>query len=146
LASDAILKLVTDSHFDSSKEKIDARLIFLRESLFDSDSEESSFPSEIASILEPRLSTLSPYERVILANAYLDLNRFGEATKQWEQALVADPTLDNAIAHANFGQRLLVVGRSSEALPHLKRAYELDPQNMTYRIDYERAAHNTSAQ
>jgi tetratricopeptide (TPR) repeat protein len=37
LASDAILKLVTDSHFDSSKEKIDPRLIFLRESLFDSD-------------------------------------------------------------------------------------------------------------
>jgi tetratricopeptide (TPR) repeat protein len=81
-----------------------------------------------------------------LANAYLDLNKFGEATKQWDKALIADPTLDNAIAHANFGQRLLVSGRSSEALPHLKRAYELDPQNMTYRIDYERAAHNRSAQ
>lgn len=145
MASDAILKLAADSHFDSGKEKVDPRLMFLRESLFDSDSEESSFPAEIVSILQPSLSMLSAYERIILADVYLDLNKFAEATKQWDQALAADPTLDNAIAHANFGERLLGYGRSSEALPHLKRAYELDPQNMTYRVDYERASQVTSA-
>lgn len=145
LATDSILKLSADSHFNNGKEKIDPRLMFLRESLFDSDSEESSFPSEIVSILEPRLATLSAYERIILADVYLDLNKFAEATKQWDQALSADPSLDNAIAHGNFGQRLLGYGRSSEALPHLKRAYELNPQNMTYRVDYERASQGRSA-
>jgi hypothetical protein len=95
------------------------------------------YPLDIVSILEPRITGLKPMERVILAEAFLDLGRVPDAVAQFDQGIASDSTLDTAAAHANFGQRLLRGNVFREALPHLQRAYELDPQNMTYRMDYQ---------
>jgi tetratricopeptide (TPR) repeat protein len=76
-------------------------------------------------------------DRIFLAMAYFDLGRVPEAKKQWEKGIAADPELDNAIDQSNLGQKLLKAGALADALLHLRRAYELDPQNQTYRMDYE---------
>ncbi len=76
----------------------------------------------------------------MLATAHFALGRVPEAKQQWEKAIAADSKMENAISHANLGQELLKAGAFSDALPHLQRAYELDPQNLTFRMDYERAS------
>jgi len=136
-AQKAITKLAKDSKSTGLDKTFDMRLLFLTETPEDSKFASESFPAEVLSILEPRMMSLSPEERIALAYAYLELGREGDATEQWAQGVAAGPFLDNAVAHAGFGQRLLRLGFPMDALPHLKRAYELDPQNTTYRIDYE---------
>jgi tetratricopeptide (TPR) repeat protein len=98
-----------------------------------------SFAEEIVQITKGRGDALGAYERVILADALVELGRIEDADTEWRKALAAEPKLDNAIARSSFGQHLLAAGATEKALPHLRRAYELDPQNVTYRIDLERA-------
>jgi tetratricopeptide (TPR) repeat protein len=123
----------------SGKERseIDPRVLFLNDTLWNKESGYPAFPLEIVSILEPRIASLSTAERVALSSSYLALGRVNAAKEQWERAIAADPAADNAAGHANLGRELLKAGAVSEALPHLQRAYELDPQNVTYRTDYE---------
>jgi TolB-like protein/DNA-binding winged helix-turn-helix (wHTH) protein/Tfp pilus assembly protein PilF len=47
------------------------------------------------------------------------------ATKEYEQALAADP--NNADAHQTYGYHLAILGRSDEAVAEMKRALMLDP-------------------
>jgi tetratricopeptide (TPR) repeat protein len=136
-AHTAIQKLVKGSSHSAEEIDLDPRLLFLSEGAVDAESGAMTFPSEILSILEPRLAKLSPMERIMIAEAYLELGRVQDATRQWEKAISNDPKLDNAVAHADLGKRLSKVGSLRDALPHLQRAYELDPQNATYRMDYE---------
>jgi tetratricopeptide (TPR) repeat protein len=104
------------------------------------------FPSEILAILEPRIADLTPMERVMLSDAYLDTGRTSDAVRQFDKAISTDSSFDTAVAHANIGQRLLRAKALPEALPHLQRAYELDPQNMTYMMDYQTAKVGTEPQ
>ena len=96
-----------------------------------------AFPSEIVLILEPRIASLSSLERVQLAHAYFALGRVTDGKEQWEKAIASEPQLDNPISQFDLGEQLLKSGALNAALPHLQRAYELDPQNVTYRMDYE---------
>jgi hypothetical protein len=41
--------------------------------------------------------------------------------------------VDSAVGHSNLGQELLKAGAVTDALSYVRRAYELDPQNLTYR-------------
>jgi tetratricopeptide (TPR) repeat protein len=138
MATVAIQKEAAKEFSKSGKKPdIDPRLLFLSDSLWNEKPGSPAFPSEILAILEPRAATLSVAEQVVLAEAYFALTRTGDAKVTWEKAIAADPTVDNAVAHANLGARLFKAGALREALPHLQRAYELDPQNVTYRMDYE---------
>jgi len=121
------------------KPEIDPRVLFLSDTLWNGDSGYPAFPSEIEAILEARSSALSPVEYESLAMAYLSQGKISEAKQQWDKALAADSTVDNATGHSNLGRQLLKAGVIGDALPHLRRAYELDPQNLTYRLDYEMA-------
>lgn len=118
--------------------EVDPRVLFLTDTLWNEQSGYSAFPSEIVSILEPRIASLSSLERVQLANAYFAQGRVMDGKEQWEKAIASDnPQLDNAISQFDLGEQLLKSGALNAALPHLQRAYELDPQNVTYRMDYE---------
>ena len=116
---------------------IDPRLAFLVSSNDDTQGANSAFAIEILSILEPRVANLTSTERVTLAETYLDLGRIHEAMQQWEKALSMNPKLDTAAVHGLLGERLVKLNAPQEALPHLRRAYELDPQNLTFSIDFE---------
>ena len=132
-----LIQPVKNLSHSGAEPDVDPRLLFLSEGTVDSESKVVTFPSEIVSILEPRLPHLSVMEHVMLAEAYLELDRVQAAIKQWDMGALSDPKLDNADANAEFGERLLSAGSLRDALPHLQKAYELDPQNTTYRIDYE---------
>lgn len=118
----------------------DSRVLFLTDTLWNGELGYPALPSEIVSILEPRLADLSAFERVMLSTAYFAQRRGQEGKQQWEKAIATDSKMDTAASHANLGRELLKAGASSDALPHLRRAYELDPQNVTYRMDYETAS------
>ena len=47
--------------------------------------------------------------------------------------------LDTARANATAADGLRKAGDEKDALVHLQRAYELEPQNTTYRMNYEKA-------
>jgi tetratricopeptide (TPR) repeat protein len=128
-----------DKEYSQNKKRpeIDPRVLFLNDKLWNERSGQPAFPSEIVSILEPRVAALSTGERVELATAYFALGRVLEAKQQWEKAIASDQTADNAVGHSNLGQELLKARAVNDALPHLRRAYELDPENLTYRIEYE---------
>jgi tetratricopeptide (TPR) repeat protein len=147
-ASAAIEKLMEKERGRSQAGGIDGdpRLLLLSSELdfsvpavHDSDGLPVLFASEIVMIAEPKVSRLSPMDRFILAEAYFCLGRVQDGKDQSEKAIASDSTFDTAKAHARLGQRLLKSGSLADAVQHLRRAYELDPQNMTYRIDYEAA-------
>ncbi len=125
--------------------EVDPRVVFLMDSLWNKDAGYPALPSEIVSILEPRIAVLSPYARFILATAYIALNRVPDAKKQWEDAIASDTKLDNAVSNANLGRELMKAGDFSGAVTHLRRAYELDPQNKTCRMDYQLAQKRASS-
>jgi tetratricopeptide (TPR) repeat protein len=139
----SVIQKQAANEFSKSPQKdrpqADPRVIFLMDTLWNGKSGYPALPSEIVSILEPRIDNLSAYERAMLATAYFALKRIPEAKAQWEKAISMDSKLDTAIGNHNLGRELLKAGAFSDALPHLQRAYELDPQNMTYRMDYEQA-------
>jgi tetratricopeptide (TPR) repeat protein len=137
-ASLLIRKEAASEHLKGATADVDPRVIFLEDSLWNNHrSNKPALPSEVVSILTPRIASLSPFERVMLATAYFAFGNASDGKRQWEMAMSANHELDNAVGNANLGEELLKAGSFQDALPHLQRAYELDPQNTTYRIDYE---------
>jgi len=121
----------------NSAEPSDPRIAFLTDELWNEHPGYPALPAEIVSILETRSTSLSTVEHVALATAYFALNKIPEAKRQWEKAIENDPKADTAASHANLGRELVKAGALRDALPHLRRAYELDPQNLTYRTEYD---------
>lgn len=115
----------------------DPRIIFLDDTLWNGKYGYPALASEIVSILEPRSADLPAFDRLELANAYFGLGRIQDGKKQWEQAIADNPKFDTALSHSNLGQALLKAGDLQDAFPQFRRAYELDPQNFTFQIDYE---------
>lgn len=125
------------SRKNTKQDFVDPRVLFLSDSLWNEESGYPAFPAEIVAILEPRVASLSGFERVELATAYFALGRLPDGKEQWEKAINFDAKIDNAVGHANLGEELLKAGAFADALPHFRRAYELDPQNTTFRMDYD---------
>ncbi len=83
------------------------------------------------------MSSLSGFERIELASAYFALGRVQNGKEQWEKAMASDPKIENAVTHSNLGEELVKAGAFEDAFSHLRRAYELDPQNATFRMEYD---------
>jgi tetratricopeptide (TPR) repeat protein len=94
--------------------------------------------------LEPRLENLSDYERIELATSYFALGRPQDGKREWEKAINADPASDTPVSNFTIAEELMKAGDFDSALPHLQRAYELDPQNLTYRMDYDKVREGLS--
>jgi tetratricopeptide (TPR) repeat protein len=115
----------------------DPRVAFLFDGIWNEDSEDPAMPGEMVTILEPRLTSLSALERIALASAYFALGRVRDAKEQWEKSFSSDTKLDTAVSHARLGEQLVKASALTDALAHFQRAYELDPQNTTFRMEYE---------
>jgi serine/threonine protein kinase/tetratricopeptide (TPR) repeat protein len=70
-----------------------------------------------------------------MANAlYFNDWNLPESNREFQTALTLDPNY--ASAHQSYGERnLMVMGRTDEALTHLKRAQELDPISLAISTD-----------
>ena len=72
--------------------------------------------------------TVSGYARWLYATFYLGpLGRYHEAVKEMELAVEQDPL--NVQWRGNLALSLHALGRNDEALAHLRRGLEIDPQN-----------------
>jgi tetratricopeptide (TPR) repeat protein len=127
----------SDAGWKKSKPDMDPRVLFLSDTLWNAQSGYPAFPSEIVSILEPRSVALSAFERLELASAYFALGNVASGKQQWEKAIASDSQIDNAVSHSNLGEELVKAGAVGDAFPHLRKAYELDPQNTTFRREYD---------
>ena len=74
---------------------------------------------------------------VALGFADCTLGRAAECNTRVEAAFRADGELNTAKAQHNLAEALVGAHDSGTADEHFLQAYELDPQNTTYRIDYE---------
>ncbi len=94
-------------------------------------------PRETVRILEPLRDSLTGFDKVMLALAYFDLGRKDDGIGEFEKAFAADPKVDTAQAHFTFAEALKKAGLSQKAEEHYRRASEMDPENTTYRYEYE---------
>jgi tetratricopeptide (TPR) repeat protein len=95
---------------------------------------------EAIRILEPMLAGLSGAERRLLGEAYLRLGRLVEGIREIEGAFEQDAAVNTAKAHFLAAELFRDTAVPIRARMHYKKAYEMDPQNVTYRIEYERSA------
>jgi tetratricopeptide (TPR) repeat protein len=94
---------------------------------------------EAVRILEPMLVGLSRAERLSLGEAYLRMGRLVEGIREIERAFEQDAAFDAPKAHFYAAELFRDTGVAIRARMHYKKAYEMDPQNVTYRIEYERS-------
>jgi tetratricopeptide (TPR) repeat protein len=90
-------------------------------------------PSQAAMLLE-RAKRLAPGKYSIceaLGRAYFALGRHDLAAQEFAAIVVAVPV--NDYAHYGLGRALLELGRSREALAHLRLAAAMAPTNKAYR-------------
>jgi tetratricopeptide (TPR) repeat protein len=76
----------------------------------------------------------------VLGEAYLRLGRIVEGMREIESAFADDPDMNNARAHFAVAELFIETGVPIRARIHYKKAYEMDPENVTYRMEYERSA------
>jgi tetratricopeptide (TPR) repeat protein len=93
-------------------------------------------PQETVRILETSKEHLTSIERMMLALAYFDLGRRDEGLAQLDK-FFEDPKLITAQAHFTFAEALKKARLNQEAEQQYRKAYEMDPENTTYRYEYE---------
>jgi tetratricopeptide (TPR) repeat protein len=93
-------------------------------------------PQETVRILEVSKEHLTSIERMMLALAYFDLGRRDEGLAQLDK-FFEDPKFNTAQAHFTFAEALKKARLNQEAEEHYRKAYEMDPENTTYRYEYE---------
>jgi tetratricopeptide (TPR) repeat protein len=93
-------------------------------------------PPEIVRILEPSKEHLVSIERMMLALAYFDLGRKDEGLALLDK-FFEDQKVNTAQAHFTFAEALKKTGLSQKAEELYRKAYEMDPENTTYRYEYE---------
>ncbi len=89
--------------------------------------------------LEPQLreGTLKPVEQFTLGERYCEVGRVDECKKLELAAMQAVPDFDKAKLEHSLGLAFAKAGRVPDVKEHFRVAYELAPQNLTYRMDYE---------
>jgi tetratricopeptide (TPR) repeat protein len=93
-------------------------------------------PEETSRLLEAARPRLTAFDKRILASVYFDLGRPDEGLKLYEES-VSDPKLNNAQSHFLVAEALRRAGLNAKAEEHYRRAYQMDPANVTYRYEME---------
>jgi Tfp pilus assembly protein PilF len=93
-------------------------------------------PQETVRMLELSKEHLTSIERMMLALAYFDLGRKDEGFAQLDK-FFEDPKFNTAQAHFTFAEALKKATLNQEAKEQYRKAYEIDPENTTYRYEYE---------
>jgi tetratricopeptide (TPR) repeat protein len=103
------------------------------------EDDEQASAHEVINFLEPLVSTgrLKAYDHISLGRAYCTVGKPTECKIRVETGLRAGGKLNNAISQHNLALALLKNQDLRGALEHFQEAYERDPQNMTYRMDFE---------
>ena len=94
---------------------------------------------ELIVLLEPLNKTLKPLDRQFLGMAYCEKKRLTECEEQMTVVLQSNDKWNNAVTQNGYAKALVENNDSADAIEHFARAYELEPQNATYRADYEAA-------
>lgn len=131
----AITAGVSKDEIKRSKDFGDPRVAILL-ATDDADFAPLNFSSELRRLLENRSEPLTAIEKVALAQALLDSGDTGKGRELWE-SVFTEKSFNTAQAHAAIARALIKAGDIEHARPHLRRAYELDPLNTTYRMDYD---------
>jgi protein O-mannosyl-transferase len=71
---------------------------------------------------------------IILANAYLELNKLDDAVKEFQIALTLEP--NNALGHSNLANTLKKQGKMDAALSEYQAALRCDPTRADSRYNY----------
>jgi tetratricopeptide (TPR) repeat protein len=94
-------------------------------------------PKEKVRILESaKDNNLTPVYRLELALAYFESGRADEGLAQVER-LPDDPKVIDAYRRFFLGEALKKAGLNTTASEQYRKAYEMDPENVTYRYEYE---------
>jgi tetratricopeptide (TPR) repeat protein len=132
----AITSGVSKEEIKRSKEFGDPRVAILLRGENTSEFAPLDFASELIGLLDNRTEPLTSLEKLALAQALVDAGATEKGRLLWESVL-AEKSFASAQAHSAIARALLQAGDREHALPHLRRSYELDPLNTTYRIDYD---------
>lgn len=84
-------------------------------------------------------ASLKAMDMLTLGMAYCTVGNANQCRSDVESAFRLDEKLDRAQAHHNLAESLSAIHDPQGALKHFQRAYELDPMNVTYRMDFEAA-------
>jgi tetratricopeptide (TPR) repeat protein len=103
------------------------------------EDDEHASAHEIITFLEPLISsgTLKPMDLFSLGLAYCTVGRPADCNSYAESGIRSSGKLNTPTAQHNLAQALLKNRDLRGALGHFQEAYERDPQNLTYRMDYE---------
>jgi tetratricopeptide (TPR) repeat protein len=133
----AITNLVSKTEMSRTKDFGDPRVAFLTKGDTASEFAPLTLAAELIALLEHRTERLTTFEKLALADALIATGATDRGRVLWESVLAEGTKHDTAQAHAALARALLKATDVEHALPHLRRAYELDPVNVTYRTDYE---------
>lgn len=116
-------------------------LVFITTSPGDGDERAAR---EIVKLLAPLRESgrLKPMDHLMLGFSYCDLGQYQTCKTEAETGLAEDPKLNTATLNHTFGRAMLKGHEPAAALAHFRTAYEMDPANITYRMDYEEARGN----
>jgi tetratricopeptide (TPR) repeat protein len=73
-----------------------------------------------------------------LGRAYCDVGRALDCRRAAERALNLNSQFHTGQTEHTLACELQASGDATGAAEHFQKAYELDPQNVTYRMDYEK--------
>jgi len=119
--------------------EMDANLAYPQAVFMSIEADDDDSAHEVVTLLEPLASggTLKAMDLSTLGFAYCTLGRAADCERYVEAAFRANGKLNNAHAHHNLAEALLKAHDQVGAVEHFRQAYELDPENVTYRMDYE---------
>jgi tetratricopeptide (TPR) repeat protein len=119
--------------------EMDAAIAYPEVMFMSIEDDEQASAHEIITFLEPLTSTgtLKSMDLISLGLAYCTVGRPIDCRSRAEAGLRSGGKLNNPVSQHNLARALLRNQDLRGALEHFKEAYERDPQNMTYRMDYD---------
>jgi tetratricopeptide (TPR) repeat protein len=106
---------------------------------FMSSDDDGAQAHEVISLLEPHVASgkLKATDLMLLGVSYCVAGRVPECKEKSRAAMLMSKKLDTGQNHHQLGEALKKAGDIRGAAEEFEQAYQRDPQNNTYRMDYE---------